>query len=123
MRRSLALVSLLSAFILGGLLVAADDKKEPPVKGQLPAKWKELGLTDVQKKEIYTIQTEYRTKIDDLESQVKKLKDDEHDKLIKVLTEDQKKRLKEIKDPIPDKSSSSGSGSSSGSASTSKASN
>ncbi len=91
------------------------DKDNP--KGVLPAKWKELGLTDVQKKDIYTIQADYKSKIEDLESQVKKLKDEEYEKMVKVLTDDQKKRLKEIKDPIP--GSGSGSGSASGSASSS----
>ena len=49
----------------------------------------------------------------------KKLKEEEYEKMVKVLSEDQKKRLREIKDPIPGSGSGSTSGSSSGSSSAS----
>jgi hypothetical protein len=113
MNKLLALTGLLALLVVGGLLVAADEKKEPPPKGTLPPKWKDLGLSDTQKKDIYSIQADFHGKISDLEAQIKKLKDDEHDKLINVLTDDQKKHLRELKDPIPDKGSSSSSTSSS----------
>jgi hypothetical protein len=107
MKRIIASVGLCSVFVLAGLLVA-DDKKssEPPVKGTLPAGWTKLGLTEPQKKDIYSIEAEYGSKIKDLESQIDKLKKDKYDKMIGVLSDDQKKLLKEIKDPIKDSSAS-----------------
>jgi hypothetical protein len=126
MQRTFALAGLIAALVVGGLIIAGSESKAfAPVTaegGALPAKWKELGLSDAQKKEIYGIQAEYHRNILDLEAQIKKLRTEEQEKLIKVLTDDQKKRLREIKDPIPEKSSGSGSSSASGSTSKSSAS-
>jgi hypothetical protein len=87
------------AFFSGGFLVGDEPKKETPppkVKGQLPAGWSKLGLTDSQKQQIYKTDAEYRTKIDALEAQIKDLKKQRKAELEKVLTEGQKTRLKEI---------------------------
>src|SRR6266511_4281827 len=95
------------ALIGTGWLVGQDDKKDPPGKarGQLPAGWKNLGLDKSQIQKIYTIQTDFRGKIDTLNQQITKLKDQEKSELVKVLTPAQRERLKEIasgKVPDPD---------------------
>lgn len=103
-RFRLVLGVLAVAFVLAGWSLGddkktttADDKKEPPrLKGQLPANWKKLGLTDEQTQKVYKIQGEYDAKIDALEAQIRKLKQDEKGDLMKVLTDAQKARLKEI---------------------------
>ena len=72
------------------------DKKEVgKVKGQLPAYWKNIGISDDQKQNVYKIQSKYRSKIDEHQSEIAKLKTEEKKELEKVLTEDQKKKLVE----------------------------
>jgi Spy/CpxP family protein refolding chaperone len=92
-------------FVLGLALLAVTstsgqdkkgDKDDPKVKGTLPAHWKDLGLSDDQKQKVYKIQANYKTKIDDLEKKIKDLKAEEHEERLKVLTDDQKKKLREI---------------------------
>ena len=97
----------------------AKDKKTPPVvapvpvtppvipptesptdpvkfKGFLPQNWKQLGLTDQQKQDIYRKQTQYKIKIKTLQDQLEKTKSEERKDLESVLTDEQKKRLREI---------------------------
>jgi Spy/CpxP family protein refolding chaperone len=66
-----------------------DDTKK--AKGYLPPGWKNLDLTATQKDQIYKIQTDYKTKIKDLEQQIKELKGQESLEMTKVLTDAQKK--------------------------------
>jgi Spy/CpxP family protein refolding chaperone len=79
-----------------------DTKKDPApppkAKGTLPAGWRQLGLTDQQKDKIYKIEAEYRGKIDVLEQKIKELRKEQRDELVKVLTDAQKARLKEIRE-------------------------
>src|SRR5262252_388712 len=96
-------VALFLSFLAGGLLLdgsgsrAADEPKQPAkFRGQLYAKWKELGLTDEQKQKIYKIQSEYRARIDELERKAKELRAEERVKAQDVLTPAQKARLKEL---------------------------
>src|SRR5262245_42545851 len=89
---SMALV--LALMLSGGLF--GDDKKDAPVKGQLPANWKKLGLSDDQVKKIYSVQTDFRGKIGDLKEKIKDLEKQERVEMEKVLTDAQKARLKEI---------------------------
>ena len=115
MTRSLWMAAaLVLSFLAGGWLLngagtrAADEPKQPAkVRGQLYAKWKELGLTDEQKQKIYKIQSEYRARIDELERKAKELRAEERVKAQDVLTPAQKARLKEllsgIADPAKDK--------------------
>src|SRR5579862_6652295 len=83
----------------GGLLgddKTGDAKATAKARGQLPANWSKLGLTDDQKQKVYTVQSEFRGKIDVLAQQIKQLQKDERGELEKVLTDAQKTRLKEI---------------------------
>jgi Spy/CpxP family protein refolding chaperone len=94
-------VIVMALFLGGGSLgqdKKTDDKKDPPtkLKGQLPPNWKKLGLTDAQVQQVYKIQADYDVKINALQEQIKKLKGEEKGELMKVLTEAQKARLKEI---------------------------
>jgi Spy/CpxP family protein refolding chaperone len=98
-----SLFGLLAVLILVGWLTADDTKKtEEPKdtsaksKGTLPQGWKKLGLTDAQVQEIYKVHSKYRTKIDELELQVRELRQQERTEEYKVLTDAQKARLKEI---------------------------
>jgi Spy/CpxP family protein refolding chaperone len=89
-------------FLLGLGLLSADslqgqDKKDKEKsKGQLPANWGKLGLTDEQKVNIYKVQGEYKDKIDKLREEVKKLQAEERKKMAAFLTDDQKKKLAEL---------------------------
>jgi hypothetical protein len=82
-----------AAFVAVGLSWG-DDKKEP--KGALPPHYKELGLSDDQTTKIKKIHGEYKDKIDDLKAQQKKLEDQRNAEYLKVLTDDQKKKLEKL---------------------------
>jgi len=91
-------------FVLGGMLVVAligggllfGDDPKPKGQGRLPPNWSKLGLSDDQKRQIYSIEGEYKTKIDDLQSQIDQLRRKERSEMSKVLTAAQKARLREI---------------------------
>ncbi len=90
------------ALLAGGWLLGDDTKKTDDtkdtvkVRGQLPQNWGKLGLTDEQKQKIYKVQNDIGAKIDKLEQQIADLKKDQKTEMEKVLTDAQKKRLKEI---------------------------
>jgi peptidoglycan hydrolase CwlO-like protein len=83
---------------LGGLALAQDKKETTRARGQLPPNWAKLGLTDAQKQQVYKIETDFRAQIEALQAQIKDLQAKEKAELDKVLTADQKKRLREILD-------------------------
>lgn len=76
-----------------------DKKAEEPtkLKGQLPANFKRLGLSEEQVQKVYKLRADTKAKINDLEKQIKKLREDEKEALEKILTPDQRKRLKELR--------------------------
>jgi hypothetical protein len=76
------------------------DKEDPKIKGAIPAHWKDLNLTADQKQKVYKVHADYKPKIDELEKKVKDLKAEEYAEKVKVLTDDQKKKLKDT--VIPD---------------------
>jgi hypothetical protein len=96
------LMGLVALALATGWLMAADEPKKDPApaapaaKGNLPPGWKKLGLSDDQAAKIKQISGDYRAKIDALEQQVKQLKEQELAEEVKVLTDAQKARLKEI---------------------------
>lgn len=72
--------------------------EEPPkLRGTLPPNFKKLGLRDDQVQAIYKTRADYRAKIDQLNKQIAKLREEEKEALDKVLTAEQRKRLKEIR--------------------------
>jgi len=99
--------ALRSFVVAAGLLavcspwVAGDDPpkaKEPAAKmrGQLPQNWGKLGLSEEQKQKVYTVQNEYKAKIDALRRQVTELQTQERKDMENVLTDAQKTRLREL---------------------------
>jgi Spy/CpxP family protein refolding chaperone len=103
MRTKWAVAVLAAAF--GGAVSFAQDKpkeakpaekQEGKAKGQLPANWKNLGLTDEQTQKVYKLQAKYGDDIDKLEEQIKALKEKMNKERLAVLTTEQKKRLEDI---------------------------
>jgi hypothetical protein len=87
--------------ILGATWLHSQDRKAPDKVDTkqtrtLPAGWSLLKLTKEQKEKIHVIRDSYKAKIDELQKQIKDLRDQEKDELLKVLTPAQKKRLEEI---------------------------
>jgi Spy/CpxP family protein refolding chaperone len=62
----------------------------------LPTNWKQLGLSDEQKKQVYKIRETYRARIEALDKQLKELRSQEEGELSEVLTKAQRDRLREI---------------------------
>jgi hypothetical protein len=91
----MALVLVVPMILLSTNLLGQDPPKDK-VKGSLPKGWSKLGLSDDQKQKIYAIEADYKTKIDELNKQLAELKKEEQTKMTDVLTDDQKKRLKEL---------------------------
>src|SRR5216684_2619404 len=94
LRAGLAFVTI----VLGVALVVgtgtSGDSKKP--KGQLPSGWKKLDLSKEQVLKIYAVQGTYKNKIKKLEEELKDLKTQERKEMLKVLTEDQKEKLRQI---------------------------
>jgi hypothetical protein len=94
----------LSAFvgmaILGmALLVgngASQDKKDTKTKSYTPPGWSALGLSKEQKADIAKIHGQYKTKIKALEDQIIEVKAQERQEQVKVLTDDQKDKLRKL---------------------------
>jgi hypothetical protein len=94
----IAVTALAVGVLAGGWLFGDDKKPDDPTKskGTLPQHYKKLGLTDKQQQDIYKIQAGYHDKIEDLQRQLDDLKKQEKADIEKVLTDDQKARLKEL---------------------------
>ena len=75
---------------------APKDEPEVKYKGVLPRNWSKLGLSEIQKQEIYKVQTKYNKEIDALEEKIKELKAAKAKDEKAVLTAEQKKRLEVI---------------------------
>lgn len=73
-----------------------DSPAKPRLRGQLPANYRKLSLTQEQVQKIYKIQAGYDEKLSALEDQIKHMKADEKKEIEGVLTTAQKARLKEI---------------------------
>src|SRR5262249_18683210 len=109
MLRVRGLLGVLALLLAVRWLMAAGTKTDtekkdpdPKAKGTLQANRKKLGLSEEQTQKIYKVQADYRAKIDVLEQQIKDLRQQEFTDQVKVLTEAQKARLKELgefKDP------------------------
>ena len=74
------------------------DGKEATSKGrgQLPTYWGQLGLTDLQKQNVYKIQGKHNEESDKLELQIKEMKVKMVEERGKILTPEQKSRLEDI---------------------------
>jgi hypothetical protein len=93
-------LTVLAVALLGGLLLGQDKKstdKEPPPHGALPAHFKKLGLSEDQLTAVRKIRNEYRAKIDKLKQEIADLQKEERAKLDKVLTAEQRARLRDLR--------------------------
>jgi hypothetical protein len=94
--------AVLGAAILGmaclvGTSVSQDAKKDPPkTKGYLPPGWKALGLSKDQSSEISKIHGTYKSKIAALQEQIDGLKIQERQEMVKLLTDEQKDKLRKL---------------------------
>lgn len=95
-RARLVLAILAAALVFSGGLFGDDTKKEGKSRGTLPTKWSKIGLSDEQKNKIYSVQSSYRAKVQELESKIKELRAQEKAELEAVLTDSQKTRLREL---------------------------
>ena len=77
---------------------AADARTEKTVPkgvgGRLPNYYK-MVVDEQQRQEIYRIQAEYRTRIKELETRLKALKKERDQRIVNVLSPEQKKRVEE----------------------------
>ena len=106
--RLIALVGALGMLAAGSGAFSQDKEvsKEKPSKeddaavkarGQLPANWSKLGLTDEQKQKTYKIRAKYKDQTEELAAKIRAIKAEETKELQTVLTPEQKKHLIEIK--------------------------
>lgn len=76
---------------------SAADREEPKkLRGRLPRNYGKLGVSQEQRRTIYSIQEKYRSQIEDLEKQLAALESQRDRDIAAVLTEGQKVRLKEL---------------------------
>jgi Spy/CpxP family protein refolding chaperone len=78
---------------------AQAEKTDQP-KGRLPAHYGKIGLTDAQKAKIYAVQGDYDDQLDTLVKQIADLKAKRDAEVEAVLTEDQRKILKNLLDSV-----------------------
>jgi DnaJ-domain-containing protein 1 len=88
------------AFLVG--TGASQDTKT--TKAYLPPGWKALGLSKEQSLDISKIHSTYKAKIKALEDQIKDEKTKEKQEMVKILTEDQKDKLRKLVIPEEKKS-------------------
>ena len=97
MKRLRVLIAVLAIAVCCAVTLAQPDKPLA-IRPSLPQGWKKLGLTDAQRDQVYKVQIDYRGKIAALEAQIKDLRAQERQDLLKILTDAQKARLKEIRE-------------------------
>jgi septal ring factor EnvC (AmiA/AmiB activator) len=95
-RGSAAFGVLTACLIVAGFSAAQDNQPARPVRGNLPAYYKRLGLTDEQRQQVLATRAKFQGRIDDLTQQIRKLRREERREMEKVLTPAQKARLREI---------------------------
>lgn len=96
MRRTRVVVGMLALFLLFSGGSFGQDKKDSGKGRRLPPTWSKLGLSDEQRQKIYAIQSDYGSKIQELQAKLKELQKQELADMSKVLTDLQRKRLREL---------------------------
>jgi hypothetical protein len=74
-----------------------DKDEKTKVKGMLPPGFKDLGLSKAQVLQVYTVQTNYKKKIADLQAKIADLKKEQTQEEFKVLTEAQREKYLKAK--------------------------
>ena len=85
-----------------------EDAKKSACKkprGRLPNFYAKLGISSKQRTAIYGIQSEYKSKIDELKKQIATLETEQKSKVEAVLSDAQKKRLTEVLKEAQERSS------------------
>ena len=99
-RLRFAIPMLVAGLLTSGFLLGQDkktDTKEPVIISKtLPRYYRQLGLSDKQKDNIYKVRASYAVKIKELQNQINELKGKEKGDLEKILTAAQKARLREL---------------------------
>lgn len=90
-RARLLLGMFVAAVLIAGSLYGQDTKG----KGKLPSGWGKLGLSDDQKQQVFQIRAKYGPQIQELKTKLADLEKQEQADLFKVLTKEQKDRLRE----------------------------
>ncbi|MBL4886512.1 MAG: hypothetical protein JKY95_18545 [Planctomycetaceae bacterium] len=96
-----SLLVILSAMLISGASHAQDAPKktqQPKVKitNRVPNNYGKIGLSDEQRKKIYTIQSSYRTKMQSLLRELNDLRTQQNLEIQSTLTEQQRKELQTI---------------------------
>jgi hypothetical protein len=85
---------LVSVLLASGLLFGQQPSTKS--KGKLPKFYSKLGLSEEQKKKVFSIQAMYKGKIDTLKAEISKLEAEEKKELVRVLTDAQKQEYNKI---------------------------
>jgi len=94
---SLVGMAVLGMAFMVGTGASQDAKKDPAkTKSYLPTGWKELGLTKAQVLDVGKIHENYKSKIKALEDQIKEVKHQERQEMVKLLTDGQKDKLRKL---------------------------
>jgi Spy/CpxP family protein refolding chaperone len=86
-------VILATAFLVS---TGASQDAKTKTKAYLPPGWKSLGLSKEQAFEIAKIHNNYKSKIKALDDQIQEMKVQEKQEMVKLLTEDQKDKLRKL---------------------------
>jgi Spy/CpxP family protein refolding chaperone len=102
-------MAILGTALLVGTGASQDTGKTPSkTKSYLPTGWKDLGLSKEQGFEISKIHAKYKDKVKVLEEEIKAAKVLEKQEMVKLLTADQKDKLRKLavgEDTVSDKKS------------------
>jgi Spy/CpxP family protein refolding chaperone len=94
MKRLIVAVALIVPMIL--LSATSSGQDTPKEKGYTPSGWKQLNLSAEQKAKLSSIRSDHKSKMDELTRKIDELKKEEHAKMVDVLTDAQKEKLKTI---------------------------
>jgi len=94
---AVALLLVASALTAQDSKNTSDDTPAPTkAKGALPPNFKQLGLTEDQRQKVMKIHASYKSKMESLNEQLSQLKSEERSELLKVLSDTQRTKLREI---------------------------
>jgi hypothetical protein len=103
MKRLIVSVGLIVPMVLLSATSSGQDTAKE--KGYTPSGWKALNLSAEQKAKLSSIRADYKAKMDELTRKIDELKKEEHAKMVDILTDGQKDKLKSIVG-VPDSSKS-----------------
>jgi hypothetical protein len=91
------------ALLLCGALVGDDPTPAPSQAPDLPPLFRKLGLSNEQVEAAAKVRAKYDAKVKELEEKIKAARAEEKAELVKILTADQRARLKELRKAPPAK--------------------